>query len=559
MYRVFLLSVLVVLAGSLFCSTSVFAQKPVAKHIEIQLKNFEISHIPFEFDSLLLEEKLQADYFIGKPVTEIKGCVYLNPGTELEKPNPKLPLALRYYNDIFKHAYISRFGIFFIDKIVNNDISKYYRPFYMKQYEVTNAEYREFVYWVRDSIARRLISEEFPEEFLFPRYDANGDELEINQWDLNWKKKFVYNDERFGPLLEQMYIPNNERYYRRKDFDTRKFNYVYFSPDNESLKKEKDSLPNKKIDVSRFIIKEVINVYPDTMVWIEQFPIHVFDYMTKLYYWHPAYDDFPVVGITFEQARAFCHWKTSQLNKALAKNKMEVVVDLPFEYEWEYATHHSNTDQKNEQVSFYSRIDQTMSANLKLIPWNDSYRRKFYDYKDTLSYDSTLILKRALLNNNIPLKYIADSTFEKHYVIEINGFTLNKKDSKRKNIFKIYPFLKLLIEENEIYSLNNNLSEWLNETRSDHRGDVAGQKRGAFFVLESGVSMYKEFYSEWKKDSASQVKYVNKLIRGENWFDNENTFYFPENPEGAKAKTFAPKDRSFATVGFRYVIRMKLK
>jgi len=520
--------VFILFASILLCSGNLLAQKPVKKHIEIPLKNFEISHIPFEFDSVLLEENLTADYYIGKSITEIKGCVYLNPGTELEKANPKLPLALRYYNDIFKYAYISRFGIFFIDKIVNKDISKYYQPFYMKQYEVTNAEYREFVYWVRDSIARRLIGDEYPDEFLFPTYDSEGTVNDLYLWNLNWDKKFSYDDEYYKPFLTSMYLPEHERYYRRKEFDTRKFNYVFYSFDKTALNEYRNSNPGVKVDTTKFIIKEVINIYPDTLAWIEQFPLKYFDALTNMYFWHPAYDNFSVVGITFEQAKAFCHWKTSQLNKQLAKNKMEVIVDLPFEYEWEFATFNSNSNQIKDHSSFYSGVDQSMATNLKLSPWNNTYRKHGNQRNDLLSTDSTHVLIRALLYNNIPLKIMADSIFLKHYQINLMGFSYSKKEVKRKKTYLmnfIDPVHKTLVKNNVIYGLNSNLSEWINETHTGTRGDIAGQKRNSFFILESGVSMYKEFHSEWKKDSASLVKYSNKLIRGENWFDNKNTYY----------------------------------
>jgi hypothetical protein len=37
--------------------------------------------------------------------------------------------------------------------------------FYMDQTEIENNEYRQFVFWVRDSIARRILSDEFAEDF----------------------------------------------------------------------------------------------------------------------------------------------------------------------------------------------------------------------------------------------------------------------------------------------------------------------------------------------------------------------------------------------------------
>ena len=43
--------------------------------------------------------------------------------------------------------------------------------FYMDQTEITNNEYRQFVYWVRDSLARRILGEEDNETWLVPTYD----------------------------------------------------------------------------------------------------------------------------------------------------------------------------------------------------------------------------------------------------------------------------------------------------------------------------------------------------------------------------------------------------
>ena len=48
----------------------------------------------------------------------------------------------------------------------NNSKTVSIGAFYMDQTEITNNEYRQFVFWVKDSIARRILGAEFPEEFL---------------------------------------------------------------------------------------------------------------------------------------------------------------------------------------------------------------------------------------------------------------------------------------------------------------------------------------------------------------------------------------------------------
>jgi formylglycine-generating enzyme required for sulfatase activity len=58
-----------------------------------------------------------------------------------------------------------------------------------------------------------------------------------------------------------------------------------------------------------------------------------------MYFWHPAYDNYPVVGVTWFQAKAFCVWRTQKLNSWLSGVGSLWVQDfrLPNEGEWEYA------------------------------------------------------------------------------------------------------------------------------------------------------------------------------------------------------------------------------
>ena len=61
--------------------------------------------------------------------------------------------------------------------------------------------------------------------------------------------------------------------------------------------------------------------------------------MTEKYFWHPAYDNYPVVGVNWKQARAFCIWRTELFNNYRRGHNESDANDfrLPTESEWEWA------------------------------------------------------------------------------------------------------------------------------------------------------------------------------------------------------------------------------
>ena len=90
------------------------------------------------------------------------------------------------------------------------------------------------------------------------------------------------------------------------------------------------------------LYKEVppIEIYPDTTVWIKDFAYSYNEPMHNDYFWHQAYGEYPVVGVSWNQAKAFCAWRTLNKNSYIKKKKGRDQVNsfrLPTEAEWEYA------------------------------------------------------------------------------------------------------------------------------------------------------------------------------------------------------------------------------
>ncbi|MGV8829200.1 MAG: type IX secretion system lipoprotein PorK/GldK [Breznakibacter sp.] len=226
------------------------------------------------------------------------------------------------------------------------------RSFWMDETEVTNSEYRQFVYWVRDSIARRMLGEQF-DQFLITE-DALGNEIDPPY--LNWDEKLDWFDPEFGEILDELYYPENERFFRRKEIDTRKLVYEFqwvdllqaakktnrFNPETkqyEGVVYDEKGQQREIKDRSAFIMKDKVQVYPDTLCWIADFTYSFNEPWTQMYFWHPGYDEYPVVGVDWKQATGFCVWRTQLLNNYLQKIGEPLVMDyrLPTESEWEYA------------------------------------------------------------------------------------------------------------------------------------------------------------------------------------------------------------------------------
>ncbi len=225
--------------------------------------------------------------------------------------------------------------------------------FFMDETEIRNNEYRQFVYWVRDSIAHRLLGEANDQNGHLITEDEFGEPLDnpVIDWDqeIDWNTT----DEEERDALLPLYIPVNERYHGKKEIDSRKLNYEYYWIDYTAAAAKENvanvnteyrgsaysNRPKGLRDRSQFIRKEVINIYPDTLCWVFDYAYSYNEDQTRMYFAHPAYDDYPVVGVSWKQARAFCHWRTQLLNNYLGSRGYTFMSDfrLPLESEWEYA------------------------------------------------------------------------------------------------------------------------------------------------------------------------------------------------------------------------------
>tara|TARA_B110000046_G_scaffold185971_1_gene230933 strand:- start:8515 stop:9876 length:1362 start_codon:yes stop_codon:yes gene_type:complete len=242
------------------------------------------------------------------------------------------------------------------------------RPYYMDETEVTNNEYKKFVRWVRDSVVRTKLAYQAEFAGLGATPDANGDgpsggiqnyafkaidtvdgsAYQKYMYDnyysfdtiqpLNWDEDILWKKEDFPDLdyvevMDSVYISKEESIDGLRTFNTKllKYKYSWFDSDNAAKKGG-----NRK----DFVQTEVLNIYPDTTVWVKDFNYSYNDPMHQDYFHHQSYGDYPVVGVSWGQANAFCNWRTKKKNDYLRGSKNVTQVPnfrLPTEAEWEYA------------------------------------------------------------------------------------------------------------------------------------------------------------------------------------------------------------------------------
>nr|WP_321487397.1 SUMF1/EgtB/PvdO family nonheme iron enzyme [uncultured Draconibacterium sp.] len=258
--------------------------------------------------------------------------------------------------------------------------------FWMDATEITNSEYRQFVNWAKESMARKMLGEQYP-EFLIAE-DKNGNP--INPPKINWNEKIEWDNLEYQTAMEDLYLPENERFYGKKEIDTRKLVYEFWWIDLQQAAKKRNryNFENQKYegnvynadgelvpiaDRSSFIIHEQVHVYPDTLVWIADFTYSYNEPLANYYFSHPGFYDYPVVGITWEQAKAFCHWRSKLQNDFLESKQKSTVTDyrLPTEAEWEYAARGGRNNTMYPWGNYYSRNSRyDYMANFKPLRGN---------------------------------------------------------------------------------------------------------------------------------------------------------------------------------------------
>ena len=200
--------------------------------------------------------------------------------------------------------------------------------FWMDRTEVTNEQYRKFVKYVADSLKYLAI--------YGGGINQNEDTIRVD-----WAKATRINQNSKAVLekLNELLLSPDNRLQGRIELDPNKLVFRYSFVDLSAAAKASKGLEQSLGD---FIITVNQPVYPDTLVWMRDFSYSYNEPLTRMYFSHPSYNAYPVVGVTWKQAVAFTQWRTNNSDYFVGKpgradQKIDGIYRLPTEAEWEYA------------------------------------------------------------------------------------------------------------------------------------------------------------------------------------------------------------------------------
>ena len=185
------------------------------------------------------------------------------------------------------------------DKSINVSVD----AFWMDETEITNDKYRQFVFYVRDSIALRSLVIAGKDEYRM-KFKNQTDEASPESARLNWKAKspWLSKDEDVKTVLDKFYYEGENIPGTKRELNPNKlqFKYEWVNYDQAALPSNKfnvntgaypvnakaridssyvdengiirDTTITRKLTSRKDLIStKIVNVYPDTIMWLRDF------------------------------------------------------------------------------------------------------------------------------------------------------------------------------------------------------------------------------------------------------------------------------------------------
>lgn len=418
---------------------------------------------------------------------------------------PLAPNNIRYQSDkVHLTGHCNESNVFLV--YPNQAIST--GAFYIKNAEVSNAEYRGFVQYVIDSIALTILAKEQPDQYYLNGKDGN----------LNYKmlKGLWLKVDNAEPLAHLYYGEEDDRFSKRKQLDPKNFNYRYTTSKGE---------------------QKTINIYPDTLSWVQDMSYSWMAPMTQMYFWHPVYDNYPVVGITYNQVQAYLQWLTKKGIKSLDKKGIAYEIALPTPEEIEYTT-----------AVLYAQQTGKKNYNLYNLYLDRNY-----------AFDLEVTRNPKILKSN--WQDSAFSIYEKQHISNnfLNPYNIHNGSLYDDGGMRTLPPVDIdylpghYSINNTLYHLGTNVSEYLDATYQNYKDFTSIQSQTFKNSVYPSIR-------ELGNNLANKINTYNnedRLVMGANWMDEHHEVVFGAPLKSIYTKTFISPDSAYSTVGFRYVIRLK--
>ncbi len=185
---------------------------------------------------------------------------------------------------------------------------------------------------------------------------------------MNPKKKIIYRSPDLDKLL--VYVPKQTFSYREADTliidnefvftNTYSMKSFYIFPYEVSNGQYLEFIHDLKISNDTTLQKALL----DTLVWRHKLAYN--EPYVEYYFRHPAYRDYPVVGVTHAQCEKYCEWLTKKYNAMEKRKFKKVKFRLPTKYEWYCAASFQNPKKSKKEgtkMSYYAD---------NIFPWNHS-------------------------------------------------------------------------------------------------------------------------------------------------------------------------------------------
>lgn len=208
-----------------------------------------------------------------------------------------------------------------------------------------------------------------------------------------------------------------------------------------------------------------VGMRPDTTIWLRCVDTSIATQLTKDYFRLPAFDYYPVVGVSWVQATEFVRWRSDRRNEKLAIESGYWTADLQEKYSFSTSEFLAGDYHKKEGKELpkdfkgiYSNYRLLSEAEWELAAWALIGKREFTD--------------EGLISNQV-YKPLATEGKERHHKTAVNKYRkLALRHAKKYPLPSYYDTKKYNLPSSVfegkingygIYNLNNNVAEWVQD------------------------------------------------------------------------------------------------